>query len=237
MERTKTGISGFDKMFTDGIPAQGTMLISGSPGSGKTIFCLQSLIEGAKNNEKGLYISFEQDAEELIHQAERFGWDVNTLQKKGLLVFHSFSVDEIGHDIMFRVKELIKKSGASRVVIDSITTLNVLAGGFDGERPTQEAQLRYFTYKFIGGIKQLGALVLLPNQLSGDEWMEKDSVAEFAVDCIVVLKFLGAAGESSRTISIKKARQTEFDENIHPLEIGKEGIKVLEAEKIDFKFK
>ena len=86
VERIKTGIKGFDKLVKGGFPAASTILVTGSPGTGKTIFALQFLYNGAsKFREKGLYVTFEQNEEALKDQGKLFGWDIEKLIKNKIL--------------------------------------------------------------------------------------------------------------------------------------------------------
>ncbi|MEM4327060.1 MAG: ATPase domain-containing protein, partial [Candidatus Diapherotrites archaeon] len=81
MERTKTGIKGFDELINGGFPRGSTILLSGGPGTGKTIFGLTYLYVGAKEyNEAGLYITLEENLKNIVWNMETFGWDIASLQ-------------------------------------------------------------------------------------------------------------------------------------------------------------
>jgi circadian clock protein KaiC len=73
-EYIKTGITGFDKLFTHGIPKGSTVLIAGGTGSGKTNFCLQVLANLASQGKKCYFMGFEEPEQRLIDQMEDFGW-------------------------------------------------------------------------------------------------------------------------------------------------------------------
>ncbi|MCW3981972.1 MAG: AAA family ATPase, partial [Candidatus Bathyarchaeota archaeon] len=62
MERSKTGIEGLDELINGGLIKGETILLAGSTGSGKTIFCTQFIYNGAvRFGEKGVYATFEED--------------------------------------------------------------------------------------------------------------------------------------------------------------------------------
>lgn len=84
MERIKTGISELDEII-GGFPSSKTILITGDPGSGKTIFGLQFAYTNCLENKKTIYISTEEDASELRLQGKSFGWNLEDLEKKGIL--------------------------------------------------------------------------------------------------------------------------------------------------------
>jgi KaiC/GvpD/RAD55 family RecA-like ATPase len=83
MERIKIGISGLDEII-EGFPSGKTILITGDPGSGKTIFGLQFAYANCLDNKKTIYISTEEDASELRMQGRSFGWNFEELEKKGI---------------------------------------------------------------------------------------------------------------------------------------------------------
>ena len=123
MERTKTGIKGLDELLHGGIPKGAVILISGSPGSGKSILSMQILVNGCKMGEKGLYVSFEQPYEDIVKQAKAFGWDVEGYIKKGLLKILSFDFVREGYELYNKMISEIKSGNYNRVVIDSLTAL------------------------------------------------------------------------------------------------------------------
>ena len=81
----KTGIEGLDTLFKKGIPRGSIILVIGGPGSGKTIFCLQTLYHAVQNEEKALYMSFEEEPEKLREHMRDFGWDPEKYEREGLL--------------------------------------------------------------------------------------------------------------------------------------------------------
>ena len=85
LRKCLTGIEGFDAITGGGIPRSRTTIIVGGPGTGKTLFSLQWLINGATHRgEAGIYVTFEE-SERLIRQnAATFGWDLDKLEKKRL---------------------------------------------------------------------------------------------------------------------------------------------------------
>ena len=87
MNRTKTGISGFDELIGGGLVEGSTVLVSGRAGTGKTIFGLQFLYNGAsKFNEPGVYVTLETRPRDLRLEAKQFGWNLEELEKKKVFV-------------------------------------------------------------------------------------------------------------------------------------------------------
>ena len=91
LQRIKTDIPGFDNAIDGGLVKNSLIMISGGPGSGKTIFCLQYIYNGIVNsNEPGLIVTFDEDIESLKADAQLFGWDFDQLEQKNRCVFLSF---------------------------------------------------------------------------------------------------------------------------------------------------
>src|SRR3989338_6092902 len=105
----KTGISGFDKLFENGIPVGKAILIEGSPGTGKTIFCLHTAYNTCLQGKKVLYMSFEESEDSLIEHMEDFGWDPVEMQKKGLLRLKRFSAIDIARSVEALLSEAKKE--------------------------------------------------------------------------------------------------------------------------------
>lgn len=84
MDRTKTGILEIDEMF-GGFPVGKSELITGDPGTGKTIFGLQFANCSCALGHKTVYISTEEKAEDLRIQGKSFGWDIEDIERRDLL--------------------------------------------------------------------------------------------------------------------------------------------------------
>jgi circadian clock protein KaiC len=82
-EWIKTGIPGFDELLAKGIPRGANILIAGGPGTGKTIFCLQTLYNLALRGHTCLYVTFEESPERLESHMREFGWDVEAVKRTG----------------------------------------------------------------------------------------------------------------------------------------------------------
>src|SRR4030067_1896771 len=129
IKRVNTGIPGFDGLIEGGIPEGFLVIVPGPPGTGKTTFSLQFLMDGIRNNERCIFFSFEEMAEQLIKQTIRFGWDIGEYVDKGYLEifgFSRFSTEEI--------IEIIDIFKPKRIVFDS---LNICSDISDFRSPPQ----------------------------------------------------------------------------------------------------
>src|SRR2546422_3589824 len=124
-----TGIDGLDEMLGRGVPAGHIITVLGSFGTGKTTFALQFLMQGLINGEKAVFISLEEDVDSVVANAASFGWDLKRyLKEKKLHIVKLEPVDAKTTVTRIRseLPDFIKRSGASRVAIDSISLLNML---------------------------------------------------------------------------------------------------------------
>src|SRR5947209_20631626 len=124
-----TGIDGLDEMLGRGVPAGHIITVLGSFGTGKTTFALQFLMQGLINGEKAVFISLEEDVDSVIANAASFGWDLaKYIKEKKLHIVKLEPADAKTTVTRIRseLPDFIKRSGASRVAIDSVSLLNML---------------------------------------------------------------------------------------------------------------
>src|SRR5687767_9493262 len=85
INKSPTGIAGFDEITGGGLPSDRTALILGAPGAGKTVFALECLVNGARNlREPGIFVAFEESSRQIMANAATFGWDLPALEQEKL---------------------------------------------------------------------------------------------------------------------------------------------------------
>ena len=124
MKRVKTGIKGFDELVEGGLPEGFTILLIGTPGTGKSLFTLEYLHNGAqKYKEKSMYITFEQSLSDVREQASKIGLDLARLEKNGMLTLMHIPISAVETHTIDEIKKEVKKRKIKRLVVDSISTL------------------------------------------------------------------------------------------------------------------
>ncbi|MBN1941074.1 MAG: ATPase [Candidatus Diapherotrites archaeon] len=241
MKRIKTGINGLDELIEGGFPAGRSTLISGGCGTGKTIFCMQYIYQGAKKyNEPGVYVTLDERPDLIREDVLRFGWDIKKLEdqekiqivdgsiaKLGLPSEEEYALPVTGYDVdklLLEVMRVIKRIGAARVTIDSIPALGF---NFENENDVRKAILKLSYMLMRSGVTS----VMTSEIREGENRFGKYSVEEYVVDGVLVLHYMGVGTQSNRTMHIRKMRATKHSEDLHPMQITEKGIKISNIEE------
>jgi len=247
IKRVKTLIKGFDELIEGGFPQGSITLLTGAPGTGKTLFSLELLCNGAeKFNEKGLFISFEQSPRDLKSQGDGLGLGVSSLVKKGKIKLMYVDLAK-QKDLVELITSEIKKGKYKRLVLDSLSTIVAYPVSLtelkEAHGITQIADslipipldtsfiTRVRIKQLVDEIKKLSCTSILISELSEDSsWLSRDTVSEFLVDGVVVLNYMGIGGSDYRTLQVRKIRWTNQKKGHIPFEIEKGGLVVKPEE-------
>ena len=209
------------------------MLLTGSPGTGKTIFCLQYIHNGAtQHDERGLYVTFEEGAQDLREQALQFGWDFEALEREGKAWVLEIPATEITEETLNDIADLIRNKGIKRLVIDSLTSLAInIPSSRTSISDITDIFIRRFIYQFILQLRKMeDVTALLISQAADNKSIMLDSVSEFVCDGIIRIMYESLGGAYSRSLSVRKMRQVKNEEDVHPLEISDQGLIVHSME-------
>ncbi len=217
--RVPTGIPGLDELIEGGIEEGTTNLITGKTGTCKSIFCMQFLYNGImKHRQKGLYITTEETATNIKRQAARFGWDFETLEKKGWLIILEFQPFDV-QTLTTKMVEAVNKIDAKRIVIDSVSMLELYIH--------DTFEIRKGLFKVVQKIRDMGKVGLFTSEVQEESNnLSRFGLIEFMVDGVIVLQYMGLA-KYKRSLMVRKMRMTNHSSNIHPFEIGNDGMRVL----------
>jgi len=225
-ERIPTGIPGLDRLISNGFINKSINLVEGGSGSGKTIFAIQYLIEGLKKNEAVLYVTFEEKKESFFENMKKLGWDLEKAEKSNKFIFLEYSPEKI--KMMLdegggAIESLVLRHKIKRLVIDSITSFNLL---FDTDLEKRTANMGLFDI-----IRKWECTTLLTVQHDPAEKEEENvSLLEFETDGTILLYFKKVKNKRKRSIEIEKMRGTNHSTDIHTFKIEK-GIKIGGLEK------
>ena len=221
IERVSTGIPGLDKLIEGGIPKGFTVLVTGGPGTGKTVSAVQFVDAALRKGMKCVYIPLEERGEDVIKEAEQFDkWK----DRKNLTVLPAKDVkyDEMGlgkkpidnKERMKLVYEKVKKLVPDIVVIDSINPLKIENG----------AEARLILKMLIDKFKEMGITTMFVGESFNGPY--PDETIPFLVDAIVILKKVSIGKRGERTIMVDKMRKTNVDLITSNMSFTKKGIVV-----------
>lgn len=235
-ERIQTGVLGLDSKIEGGFVKGSANLVTGKTGTGKTSFCTSFLYRGCLDGENVVYVTTEEGGEDIKKDAmAMFNWDLGEMEKKGQLclvsikpIFPSKENVDVNRlvrlyifDILNKLEESIKRTDAQRVVVDSISIVEL----FIKDEYISRVALAAITEK----LKELGTTSLLSATIQEDHrGLSGSGIIEFVVDSVIKLDFVPVAEEFKRTLTIRKMRRTNHSTLIHPFEVTPLGLRVIE---------
>jgi circadian clock protein KaiC len=231
--KVPTGIAGFDEITHGGLPRGHSTLLSGGPGSGKTLFALRFLVHGARDcGEPGIFVGFEESSDRIVANAEAFGWDLKKLRPRRLYFLDAQPTADLVQSGTFDLSGMlaalegqIETMGARRIVFDAIDILLALLPD-DSTRRKEVYRLNEWLLRH-----RLTGLITA-KACRDDAGTSPYGFMQFMVDCSVVLGHQMALGVSQRNLRVQKYRGTSFDENEAPFVFGKDGFDVGVTRKL-----
>ena len=220
-ERASTGVLGLDAMLEGGLPRASTTIVQGGTGTGKTLLGLHFLLEGARQGEAGIQFMLEETPEQLRGFARGLGWDLASLEERGLLTLSYISPVELSTDrFLDRARQEVERCGARRAVLDSLTSLSL---GVPSERRFKELVYAVAKHFHAAGVT-LNMNMEVPDLL-GSAQLSGHGVS-FAADNVIQLKFVEIEGRLERGLSVLKARGVRHATNVRRLSVERDGVQV-----------
>jgi len=235
----KTGVPGFDDLFENGIPKGNAVLMAGGAGSGKTIFCLQTLSYHANKGHKCFYMSFEESEERLIEHMEEFGWNPREMIKKGNLMLKRMSPFEMSRSVEGMLERekgellidldpvvLPENYKPDIVVVDSLTAV---ASAFTGKEDSYRIYIEQL-FRFFEKLRATSFLITETKQIP--EIFSTTGVEEFLADGVVVLYNFKRGDIRENAIEVLKMRGEKHRKKIVASQISDEGITVYPEQEV-----
>src|SRR5512142_2462242 len=228
LPKCPTGIRGLDEITGGGLPKGRPTLVCGGAGSGKTLLAMEFLVRGVmRYDEPGVFMAFEETAEELTQNVRSLGFDLDDLaERKKLLVdyvqLERSQIEETGEydleGLFVRLGYAIDSLGAKRVVLDTIETL---FGGL-----SQTAILRAELRRLFRWLKDKGVTTVITGE-RGEGTLTRQGLEEYVSDCVIVLDHRATEQVSTRRLRIVKYRGSAHGTNEYPFVIDEDGFSVL----------
>lgn len=228
LPKSVTGIDGFDEITGGGLPTGRPTLVCGSAGCGKTLFAMQFLVRGGiRNNEPGVFMAFEETAEDLAKNVASLGFDLKSLIARKKLAVDYVRIDrseieetgEYDLDGLFvRLGYAIDAIGAKRVVLD---TLEALFTGLPNEGILRSELRRLFRW-----LKDKGVTAVITAE-RGEGTLTRNGLEEYVSDCVILLDHRVTEQLSTRRLRVVKYRGSSHGTNEYPFLIDEHGISVM----------
>ncbi|MCI4326811.1 MAG: AAA family ATPase [Thermoplasmata archaeon] len=229
--RVPTGVAGLDEMLGGGLPAGHVVLVTGLPGTGKTCLGLQFLFSGAARGEPGVYLSLEEEEPALLASARQFGWPVDEVVKAGTVKVMRLDPKQTHQNLQRIQSDLakeLKALGAKRIVVDSVSLLNMLSDDEPSRRNT--------LFGLAAACRDSGATTVLTAEADPlHPTVTRDGLSEYIADGVILLGYSSAEDGHRIGLSLRilKMRRTAHARTVQPYRIGSGGITV-DAKAVDF---
>lgn len=230
VRKIRTMIEGFDEISHGGLPIGRTTLVSGTSGTGKTLFAIQFLYHGIKYfDHSGLFVTFEEAPTDIIQNAYSFGWDLQKLIDEGKLFILDASPDPEGQEVVGnfdlsalieRIQYAIRKYKAKLVSIDSMTAVF--------QQYDAAPVVRREIFRLVARLKQLNVTSIMTTERV-DEYgaIARFGVEEFVSDNVVIVRNVLEGERRRRTAEILKLRGTTHMKGEYPFTITVDGINIF----------
>jgi circadian clock protein KaiC len=224
-KRLSLGVPALDEMLGGGIPEGDSLLVAGSSGTGKSLLATQFIAAGLRAGEPGIVAVFEERPEEYTGRASSFGIDLeSSLDDGNLQVIYLRPLDLSVDEAMQEILDAIKRTGAKRLVIDSLAGFEMaLAPGF-------RADFRESLYRMIFSLTGLGITILSTVEMeeSFTELLFSTYSISFLTDDIIRLRYVEIEGQLRKIITIVKMRGSAHSTDIREYEITSDGVVISE---------
>jgi circadian clock protein KaiC len=227
LPKAPSGIQGLDEITGGGLPRGRPTLVCGSAGAGKTLFAVEFLVRGIEMGEPGVFMAFEENAEELAQNVASLGFDLARLSaRRKLLVdfvrVERAEIEETGEydleGLFVRLGHAIDTVRAKRVVLD---TLESLFAGLSNEALVRAELRRLFRW-----LKARGVTAIVTAE-RGAGSLTRHGLEEYVSDCVILLDHRVAEQVSTRRLRVVKYRGSAHGTNEYPFLIDASGFSVL----------
>jgi circadian clock protein KaiC len=228
LEKCPTGIRGLDEITFGGLPRGRSTLVCGGAGSGKTLLAMEFIIHGIRDfNEPGVFMAFEETAEDLTKNVASLGFDLEDLVRRKKLTIdyvriERSEIEETGEydleGLFVRLNSMIEEVGAKRVAIDTVETL------FAGL--ANEGILRAELRRLFRWLKDKGVTSIITGE-QGERTLTRHGLEEYVSDCVIFLDHRVIDQIATRRLRVVKYRGSMHGTNEYPTMIDEHGLSIL----------
>lgn len=237
LEKSPTGIAGFDEIAEGGLPRERVSLVCGGAGSGKTLFSIEFIVRGAvQYGEPGVFVSFEKTAQQITKDVSSLGFDLATLSKRKKIALDSIQIEsgkitEGGNydleGLFIRIAGLIDSIGAKRVALDTIETLFATL--------PNEGIIRAELRRLFQWLRDRRVTTIVTGEM-GKETLTRHGLEEYISDCVIFLDHRVIEQIGTRRLRIVKYLGSKHGMNEYPFMITEKGLSILPITSIKLGF-
>jgi len=214
--RVSTGVLGVDEMMGGGIPLGYSVLVAGPSGSGKTVLSNQFIIDGAERGENGIVAIFEKRPNDYLATTPRGAEFEKLVAQKKLEVLYLRPLDLSIDETLLEIQNAVKRLGAKRAVIDSLSGLELALA------PTFREDFRESLYRMIGTLTGLGVTVMatVENADTYTDLRFSPHGIAFMTDAIIIQRYVEVDGQLRRAMSVLKVRSSQHSKELREYEVS-----------------
>ena len=221
-ERVATGVVKLDKMLRGGLLPGTSVLLRGAPGTGKTTLAFHFLQEGIKNDEAGLFITFEEFPVALYRDAASLGFDLQQWEREGKLQIIFTSPQVLLRSLQDPesiIYQRLRTANVQRAVLDSATHF--------GRLTNDDLELRNIYNSLVNSLRRDRITTLLLSEEQRSSYRKTDRGAlSFLADGIILMRYVEVESCIERAIVILKLRGSGHDRKIRHYQIAAGGLKI-----------
>ncbi len=214
-QRISSGIAALDTMLADGYWPGAATLVAGPSGSGKTLIGLHFVVSGARRGEPGIIATLQENPTQLERVAQGFGW---SLAEDGVELLYRSPVDLLIDRWVYELLATIERTGARRILIDSLGDLAFAAG--------DEMRYREYLYSLVQRCSRRGVSLMMTFELP--DLFQVTRLSELGIshvsDNVVLLQYLRQQARVKRTLTVLKTRASLHEPQVREFKITSEGI-------------
>ncbi|HEY5243296.1 MAG TPA: ATPase domain-containing protein [Polyangiaceae bacterium] len=219
--RLSTGVKGLDEMLGGGIPRGYSVLIAGPSGSGKTVLSNQFIIEGAERGEKGIVAIFEKRPNDYLQTTPHGEVFEQLVREKKLEVVYLRPLDLSIDETLLELQNAVKRIGAKRAVIDSLSGLELALA------PTFREDFRESLYRMMGALTGLGVTIMatveVPDSYTDLRFSPEAQGIAFLTDAIIIQRYVEIEGQLRRALAVVKVRSSQHSKDLREYDITSNG--------------
>ncbi len=236
--RVKTGIEGIDRLLFGGIPEGNQVVLAGGPGAGKTLACFEFLYKNALLGHTGIFFTLEEKPETIIENAKDAFTDFKDIDElianKKIIINGSNVMTNLKGsgesepryaftETIAAIQSLVESTGATRVVIDSVSIVSLLI--------KDPFIYRTLSISLVTVLRDLKVTSLLTMEIETPEKNKLIFLPEFFIyDGIMTMYESGSGGSRTPALEIIKMRGSKHSFSTVPYEITPSGINLLTTE-------